>query len=74
MLLRNYFRQMPGKQLISYGMTCMLLGVLITVGGLGWINKPIFAVGLFYGLAGVLAGLSIILNVRGMLRLRQEQD
>ena len=74
MLLRSYLKDTPGKQLIGFGMACMSTAGLITVSGGLWIDEPTFLIGFMYGIASVLAGLSIVLNLTGMQRLRVECD
>jgi len=73
MLLRTYLKDTPARQLIGLGLACMSSAALITVTVVGWIDEPTFLVGLLYGVAVVLAGLSIVFNVRGLKRLRDEQ-
>ena len=73
MLLRSYLKDMSGRQLIGIGLACISSASLITVSGVRWIDEPTFLVGLMYGVSGVLAVLSIVLNVRGMKRLREEK-
>lgn len=74
MLFRNRVKELPGRQMIGFGMACMSTAALITVGGLSWLSDSDLINGFLFGLASVLAGLSIVLNVRGMVRLRAEQS
>ncbi len=74
MLQKSYLKDIPGRHLIGIGMACMSVAALLTVSGTRWIEEPAFLVGFIYGLAGVLSGVSIVLNIRGMQRLRREQS
>lgn len=80
MLLRG--NELDAKRMIGLGQACLLPGLLCTtIAGLSRIDAPWarslplgdFALGFLAGFGSILLGVSIVLNVRGMVLSRRQQ-
>ncbi len=73
MLLRESWKDRPSREIIAIGMACLWIGVLMGAAGSSWIKSPALLSGFLLGLAGVLLGLSIVVNIAGLKRYRAER-
>jgi len=81
MLLRRYSNKIPPQKVLAMGQVTMLVGLgCIAVGqivlrfapemtGFSWMD---FLGGFLHGLGGTCMGVSIVLNVTGFRRMREE--
>ncbi len=74
MLLRTAIKDKPAKFLFALGWGCLAVTILITTLGTRWIASPPFLLGFMYGVAGVMAGLSIVFNIQALKRYRTERS
>ena len=58
---------------MAVGMVCLWLGVLMSAAGTHWFDTTPLLCGFLLGLAGVLVGVSIVINIAGLKRYRTEQ-
>jgi hypothetical protein len=73
MLLRKSWREKPSRKIIALGMGCFSCGAAAAAVGTSWRILPDVLSGALVGLAGVLLGVSIVINIRGLKRYRAEQ-
>ena len=73
MLLREKWSKRPSRDIIAVGMACLWIGVLLAAAGSKWLESPPLLSGFLLGLAGVLLGVSIVINIAGLRRYRTEQ-
>jgi|GEM_PF-5837684 len=73
MLLRERWKNKPSREIIAIGMACLWMGILMTAGASCWFDSPPFLSGFLHGLAAVLVGVSIVINIQGLKRHRTEQ-
>ena len=83
MLLRKYSNEY--QPMIAWGQICLVVGLLFSMLGAGrfpteWLGALLgsqstldFVLGFLTGLSAVLMGLSIVLNVRGLMLYRAER-
>jgi presenilin-like A22 family membrane protease len=73
MLLRERWKNKPSRDFISVGIGCLMLGFLLSAAGSRWFDSTPLLSGFLLGLAGVLIGLSIVVNIAGLKRYRAER-
>jgi presenilin-like A22 family membrane protease len=73
MLLKERWKDKPSRDFIAIGMGCLWMGILMTAAGSHWFDTTPLLCGFLLGLAGVLIGLSIVVNIQGLKRYRTEQ-
>jgi hypothetical protein len=73
MLLRGKWKDKPSREVIAIGMACLWIGILMTAGTSYWFESPPLLSDFLHGLAAVLIGVSIVVNIQGLKRYRTEQ-
>jgi hypothetical protein len=74
MLLRERSKDKPSRNFISVGMASLMTGFLLVAAGSNWFDGTPWLSGFLLGLAGVLIGLSLVMNVQGLRKYRAEQS
>jgi len=72
-LLRERWKDKPSRNFISVGMASLMMGFLLSAAGSRWFESTPILSGFLLGLAGVLFGLSLVMNVQGLRKYRAEQ-
>jgi presenilin-like A22 family membrane protease len=73
MLLRERWKDKPSRDFISVGMGSLMMGFLLSAAGSHWFDATPMLSGFLLGLAGVLIGLSLVMDIQGLKRYRAEQ-